>query len=612
MSGRLGYLGGPTMPGRPDPGRRRVITMAGVVTAAMLMIVCQLWYLQVLEGGRFQEASDKNRIRVRPIAAPRGILFDRNGLPLVDNRPAFTLSLIPRELERDPVQRDASLGRLASLLQIPFADLQEAVTKVSPDSILPVRVRRGLSMDDVARVEEWKLELPGVIVEVEPQRAYPNSRFAAHLLGYVREANDDQLKQGRYRRGDMVGQSGLERLLDEFLRGKDGGERIEVDAMGRQMRMIQATEPHPGAQVVTTIDRRVQEAAEKSMEGHAGAIVVMDPRNGDVLAMVSTPAFEIDRFTGTIDRNAWLRVIQDPEHPLLNRTIQSQYAPGSVFKIVVAAAGLQEGTITPADRTNCAGDFHLGEWTFKDWKSGGHGSVDLLGAIRESCNIYFYEKGLKIGGPAIAKYATAFGLGGPTQIDLPGEKLGLIPQPKLRRDKRVGGWHAGETVNMSIGQGAVLVTPMQVARFMSAVANGGVLWKPRLVQRIERADKGVVWSDGGSVTGHVELSPMVWAFLRQSLWAVVNSEGGTGGGARIAGLDVAGKTGTAQMIAKSRSDKGQDHAWFASFAPANEPEAVVIVIVERGGKGGQVAAPIARKVLNAIFMEKVASVDLGG
>jgi penicillin-binding protein 2 len=584
--------------------------MASLATTALLLIVCQLWYLQVLEGGRFQEASDKNRIRIRPVAAPRGILFDRKGLPLVDNRPAFTLSLIPRELERDPVNRDATLGRLASLLQIPFADLQDAVSKVSPDSILPVRVRRGLSMEDVARVEEWKLELPGVIVEVEPQRAYPNSRFAAHLLGYVREASDDQLKAGRYRRGDMVGQSGLERLLDEFLRGTDGGERIEVDAMGRQVRLIQSTEPHPGAQVVTTIDRRVQEAAEKAMEGHAGAVVVMDPRNGDVLAMVSTPSFEIDRFTGTIDRNAWLRVIQDPEHPLLNRTIQSQYAPGSVFKIVVAAAGLQEGTLVPTDHTNCTGDFHLGEWTFKDWKAGGHGNVDLLGAIRQSCNIFFYEKGLKIGGAAIAKYATAFGFGGPTQIDLPGEKLGLIPQPQLRRDKRVGGWHAGETVNMSIGQGAVLVTPMQVARFMSAVANGGVLWKPRLVQRIERPSKGVVWSDSGSVTGHVELSPMVWAFLRQALWSVVN-EGGTGEGARIPGLDVAGKTGTAQMIAKSRADKGQDHAWFASFAPVSDPEAVVVVLVERGGKGGQVAAPIARKVLSAIFMEKVASVDLG-
>ena len=609
MSGRLDYLGSPT-PSRPDPGKRRVMVMAGIATTALLLIVCQLWYLQVLEGGRFQEASDKNRIRVRPIAAPRGILFDRKGLPLVDNRPAFTLSLIPRELDRDPIKRDATLGRVAALLQIPFAELQDAVTKVSPDSILPVRVRRGLSMDDVARVEEWKLELPGVIVEVEPQRAYPNSRFAAHLLGYVREANDEQLKQGRYRRGDMVGQSGLERLLDEFLRGKDGGERIEVDAVGRQMRMIQSTEPHPGAQVVTTIDRRIQEAAEKAMEGHAGAVVVMDPRNGDVLAMVSTPAFEIDRFTGTIDRNAWLRVIQDPEHPLLNRTIQSQYAPGSVFKIVVAAAGLQEGTIVPTDRTYCTGQFHLGEWTFKDWKAGGHGSVDLLGAIRESCNVFFYEKGLKVGGPVIAKYASAFGLGEPTQIDLPGEKLGLIPQPRLRRDKRVGGWHAGETVNMSIGQGAVLVTPMQIARFMSAVANGGVLWKPRLVQRIERPDKGVVWSDSGSVTGHVELSPMVWAFLRQSLWAVVNANG-TGAGARIAGLDIAGKTGTAQIIAKSKAEKGQDHAWFVSFAPVNEPEAVVVVLVERGGKGGQVAAPIARKILNAIFLEKVASVDLG-
>jgi penicillin-binding protein 2 len=588
------------------------MVMAGLVSVALLVIVCQLWYLQVLEGGRFQEASDKNRTRVRPIAAPRGILFDRNGLPLVDNRPAFTLSLIPRELERDPIARDATLGRLASLLHIPFAELQEAANRSAPDSILPVRVRRGLSMQDVARVEEWKLELPGVIVEVEPQRAYPTSRFAAHLLGYVREASVEQLKQGRYRRGDMVGQSGLERLLDEFLRGKDGGERIEVDAFGRQIRLIQSTEPHPGAQVVTTVDRRIQEAAERAMEGLAGSVVVMNPRNGDVLAMVSTPAFEIDRFTGGIDRNAWLRVVQDPEHPLLNRAIQSQYAPGSVFKIVVAAAGLQEGTLAPTDSSYCRGEFQLGQWTFKDWKEGGHGHVDLLAAMRQSCNIFFYEKGLKIGGPAIAKYASAFGLGAPTQIDLPGEKLGLIPQPRLRRDKRVGGgWHAGETVNMSIGQGAVLVTPMQVARLMAAVANGGVLWKPRLVQRIERPDKGVVWSDAGTVTGHVELSPMVWAFLRQSLWSVVN-EDGTGAAARLPGFDVAGKTGTAQMIAKSRADKGQDHAWFASFAPVRDAEVVVVVLVERGGKGGQVAAPIARKILNAIFLEKVASIEIDG
>jgi penicillin-binding protein 2 len=587
------------------------MVIATLVTLAFLVLIGQLWYLQVLEGGRFLDASDKNRIRVRPIAAPRGILFDRHGTPLVDNRPAFTLSLIPRELPRDVEARDAVLGRVASLLHIPFQELVDAVTRVQPDSLLPVRVRRGLTLADVAQVEEWRLELPGVIAEVEPQRVYPTSRFAAHLLGYVREANDEQLKQGRYRRGDMVGQSGLERLLDEHLRGQDGGERIEVDAMGRPVRRVQQTEPHAGAQVITTVDRGIQEAAERAMEGHAGAVVVMDPRSGDVLAMVSTPAFEIDRFTGTIERDAWLRVVQDPNFPLLNRTIQSQYAPGSVFKILVAAAGLQEGTLTPLDRTHCTGEFHLGASTFKDWKEGGHGTVDLHEAIVQSCNVFFYEAGLRIGGAAIVRYASAFGFGQPTAIHLPGEKNGLLPRPQLGRGRQGRAYPAGETVNMSIGQGTVLVTPMQVARFMAAIANGGVLWRPRLVQRVERPDHGVVWSDEGQVNGHVELSPVVWAFLRQSLWSVVN-DGGTGAAARIPGLDIAGKTGTAQMIAKSKAEKGQDHAWFAAFAPAKAPEVVVVVIAERGGKGGQVAAPIARKILNAIFFEKIAAMEIAG
>jgi penicillin-binding protein 2 len=363
--------------------------------------------------------------------------------------------------------------------------------------------------------------------------------------------------------------------------------------------------------VITTIDRGIQEAAERAMEGHAGAVVVMDPRSGDVLAMVSTPAFELDRFTGTIDRDAWLRVVQDPNFPLLNRAIQSQYAPGSVFKIVVAAAGLQEGTLTPLDRTHCNGEFRLGTTTFKDWKEGGHGTVDLHGAMVHSCNIFFYEAGLKIGGAAIVRYASAFGFGQPTALDLPGEKHGLLPKPQAARGRQGRTYPPGETVNMSIGQGTVLVTPMQVARFMAAVANGGVLWRPRLVQRVERSDRGVVWSDQGQVTGHVELSPVVWAFLRQSLWGVVN-DNGTGAAARIPGLDIAGKTGTAQMIAKSKAEKGQDHAWFAAFAPAKAPEVVVVVIAERGGKGGQVAAPIARKILNAIFFEKVAAVEIAG
>src|SRR4030095_15324662 len=296
---------------------------------------------------------------------------------------------------------------------------------------------------------------------------------------------------------EMVGQSGLERLLDEHLRGQDGGERIEVDAMGRPVRRVQQTEPHAGAQVITTIDRGIQEAAERAMEGQAGAVVGMDPRNGARAAMGSTPAFGLDAFPGTTERAAWLRVCQDPNFPLLNRTIQTQYAPGSVFKIVVAAAGLQEGTITPLDRTHCSGEFQLGNTIFKDWKEGGHGTVDLRGAIQHSCNVFFYEDGLKIGGAAIVRYASAFGFGQPTAIDLPGEKFGLLPKPQTARGRQGRPVPLGETINMSIGQGTVLVTPMQVARFMAAVANGGVLWRPRLVQRVERPDRGVVWSDQG-------------------------------------------------------------------------------------------------------------------
>jgi len=592
---------------RREAWRRRVLWLAGVVSVALVGILGQLWYLQVLEGVRLQELSDKNRIRVRPVAAPRGILFDRNGLALVDNRPAFTLSLIPREMGDE---RDTVLARLSILLKIPLRELEEALDRVPADSLRPVRVRRGLSLEEVTRVEERKLELPGAVVEVEPQRVYPTSTFAAHILGYVREVSDEQMRQGRYRRGDMIGQSGLERILDEYLRGRDGGERIEVDALGRPVQVMRREEPNPGAQVITTVDRRIQEAAERAMAGRTGAVVVMDPRSGDILALVSSPAFPLDRFTGNLEKEEWLKLVRDPLTPLMNRALQSQYAPGSVFKVIVSAAGLQEGTLTPMDRTYCNGEYHLGQWTFKDWKDGGHGHVDLRSAIAQSCNIFFYQAGFKVGPEAISRYARAFGLGAASGIDLGGEKPGLVPWIDGRRRGDGRAWQAGDTVNMAIGQGPLLVTPMQVARMMAAVANGGILWRPRLVQRVERVDGSIAYSAPTRATGHVDISPVVWGFLRQALTAVVNE--GTGLQARIPGLDIAGKTGTAQSVANSDSAKGQDHAWFASFAPAADPEVVVVVLVERGGKGGQVAAPIARQIYQAIFLEKVAMVALDG
>ncbi len=582
-----------------DPFARRLLVLTACTLVGFLVLLGQLWYLQVLEGGRLRELSERNRIRVRPAAAPRGILFDRNGLALVDNRPAFTLSLIPREMENRPTV----LARLHLLLKIPLGELQELLARVPPDSFMPVRVRRGLTMEEVAKVEEWKLELPGVVVEVEPQRVYPGPRLGAHLLGYVREVSEDQMRQGRYRRGDMAGQSGLERLLDEYLKGRDGGEEIEVDALGRPVRVVRRQEPRPGAHVVTTVDRHIQEVVERAMGDRAGAVVVLDPRSGDVLALTSSPAFDLDRFTGALGREAWLRLVRDPQFPLLNRAIQSQYAPGSIFKIVVTAAALQEGGITPFDRLHCGPTFQLGPRIFKNWDDADWGDIDLYRALVRSCNTFFYQVGLKVGLATMERYARAFGLGEPTGIALAGEKPGRVPDPGERG--RLGR-RAGDTVNISIGQGQLLVTPLQVARLMAAVATEGILWKPRLLQRVESADGHLLYAEPSQMTGYVDLSPAVWAFLRKSLWGVVN-DGGTGAAARLPGIDVAGKTGTAQIIANSDAARGQDHAWFAAYAPAEDPQVVVVVLVERGGRGGQAAAPIARQILHGIFLEKVAA-----
>ena len=460
----------------------------------------------------------------------------------------------------------------------------------------------------MAKVEESKRTSPAWWSRWS-LRAYPTTTFAAHVLGYVREVSEEQMSGGRYRRGDMIGQTGLERLLDEHLRGRDGGERIEVDALGRSVQLMQREEPRPGAQV----DHHG--GPPRPGGGGAGHGRPLGLGGGDGPERwrhpraVSTPAYGLDTFAGNMDREAWVRLVKDPAHPLLNRALQGQYPPGSVFKMIVTAAGLQEGTLTPMDRMYCNGEYTSGTRTWKDWKPGGHGHVNTRAAMVQSCDIFFYQYGLKVGPEAIARYARAFGLGSVTGVDLGSEKPGLIPFPERRA--RAGPWHSGDTLNMSIGQGALLVTPLQVARMTAAIANGGVLWKPRLIQRVERPDGKLAYSESSQMNGQVNLSPVVWAFLRQSMSGVVNDASAPGVAARLPGSSIAGKTGTAQTIANSSSAKGQDHAWFASFAPVNDPQVVVVVFVEGGGHGGQVAAPIARQIYQAIFLEKVAMASVG-
>jgi penicillin-binding protein 2 len=586
---------------------RRLAGLGLVLAAGFLALTAQLVYLQILTGDRLAELSDKNRIRLRAVMAPRGILFDRNGLPLVENRPAFTLAVVPRDASED---LPAVLDRLASLLNLPVAELQERFARVSADSPWPVRLQRGLTLDEISRLEEWKLELPGVTIEAESQRAYPSARFAAHLLGYVREVSEADLARGRFRRGDLVGQSGLERLYDEHLRGRDGAEQIEVDAYGRPIRVLQRQEPVAGAHVYTTIDRRIQEAAEQALGSRNGAAIVLDPRNGDVLALVSNPAFPVERFSGPIDRETWLALVQDPDRPLLNRAIQGEYQPGSLFKIVVAAAALQSQVFTPFDRLSCPREWWFGGRAYHNWEDRDRGALNLYEALQYSCNTFFYQLGLKVGPERIARMAEEFGLGRSTGSGFVGERPGLVPSPAWKKKALRDNWYAGDTVSLSIGQGLITVTPLQVARFMAAVANGGVLWKPRMVMLVKAPDGTPLISQSEVEESRLNVAPVVFEFLHEALANVVTN--GTGKGAQVPGIAIAGKTGTAQTREfksdAERKRRDQDNAWFGSFAPVDDPRFVVVVFAEHAGLGGQVAAPIAREIYRAIFLEKVASV----
>jgi len=594
---------------RPKPAdpHRRIVGILAVLGLGFLAIAGQLLNLQVLEGERHAQLSDKNRLRVRPVAAPRGILFDRAGLPLVDNRPAFILVVVPR----DAPNLGAELERLAGILRLPVTDLRERVGRVPPDSPWPVRLARGLSLDEVARIEEWKLDLPGVTIEVEPQRAYPTAHSAAHVLGYVREASESDLERSpnRLRRGDLVGQSGLERLHDDLLRGRDGAEQTEIDAYGRPVRTLQRQEPVPGAHVYTTLDRRIQYAAEEALGDRPGAIVVLDPTNGDVLALVSHPAFPVERFSGPLDKATWLALVEDPTRPLLNRAVQGVYPPGSPFKVVVATAALQAQVITPFDRLPCPQTWTLGGRVYHNWEDRDRGPLTLHEALKWSCNTFFYQLALRVGPERISRTARAFGLGRVTGSGLAGEVGGLVPTPQWKRRTQRDRWHPGDTVSLGIGQGLLTTTPLQIARMMAAVANGGTLWKPRLVERVESSDGQLLQREPEVAQGHLDVAPVVFDFLHSALVAAV--EEGSGKAARVPGVAIAGKTGTAQTHdfrdEADRKRRDRDHAWFAGFAPAENPRYVVVVLAERAGFGGQVAAPIAREVFKAIFLEKVAS-----
>lgn len=581
----------------PLPTKAGIRWTARLFALGFLLLTLRLWQLQILEGDRYYTLSTNNRLRVRSIEAPRGFILDRHGEVLVENRAAFDALVTPADIP-DVEEAAKAIGQVLGMDPL---EVKEKLIQAKERPYEPVLMKKGIDEQTLVAIEERKLELPGLSVRVRPVRAYPDGGMAASLLGYVREVSQAQLEQEEYQDlwpGGHIGQAGIEKRYDAFIRGVDGGEQVEVDALGRVIRQVSRIEPQSGLNLFLTIDKRIQLAAEEAMKGKSGSLVAMNPRTGEVLALVSRPSYDPNLFAQPLPPEAWQLITSDPRRPLQNRPLQASYPPGSVFKLITALAALEKGAITPETTFTCPGSFNLGSHTFACWKKGGHGTLNLYQAIAKSCNVYFYNVALRTGAEEITRVAKEFGLGQPLQVGLEEEAKGFIPS----LNGRGASWYPGNTVMLGIGQGAVAVTPFQLLSLVSGLANGGTIYRPSFVKRVETLDGEVIEEYGPEVMKKVDIRPENLAIVRRGMWGVVN-EGGTGGLARIPGVTVAGKTGTAQVIRKMTRTPSdlQDHAWFVAFAPYEDPQIALVVMVEHGGMGGRAAAPVARAVLEAAF-----------
>ena len=590
--------------------RRRARLLYVILALAFIGLVSRLAFLQIVSGERYTFLSENNRVRIKRVAGTRGMVFDRQGQLLVDSRPSFDLIFVPEDAT-DP--RD-TLRLLADYLKRDEKELlkifEDGKARAAFDEMV---LGRDIDWSAVVAVETHQLDLPGVSLRVRPRRSYVDGPMAAHVLGYLGEINQRQLKtlQPRgYVLGDEIGQAGLERRWEELLRGQSGGQQVEVDALGRRVRVLHEVTDVPGHTVYLTLDRQLQAAAYEALKGKEGTLVAVDVSSGAILALVSTPAFDPNIFARGIKSEEWNSLIKDRLRPLNNRATQGQYPPGSTFKIIMAIAGLEEGVVQPESSIQDPGFFPFGNRQFRDWKKGGHGSVNLHKAIVESCDTYFYQLGPKLGVDRIAKWARAFGLGEKTGIALDDERTGTIPDTEWKRRRFRQPWFPGETVSVAIGQGYVTVTPLQMANMMAAVANGGKLYRPFVVQKVESLDGATTQEYGPQLIRTITMKPDTLQRVRKALADVVHGPGGTGGAARTPVIPVAGKTGTAQVVemkgAYLKSEQlsyfNRDHAWFVAYAPVDKPRIAVAVLVEHGGHGGEAAAPVAKKVFEK-FME---------
>ncbi len=595
--------------------RRRVGFRLGVLQYLTVVLFSALatsfWYLQVVQHDRFQEMAENNHQRTLPLRAPRGVLFDRDGRVLVENRHSYSISIV-REQTKD---LNRTIRLLAKVLGLEETSVREIVERHRREpSYRPITIVQDATLAQVAAVAARRLEseLPDVVVQQVPTRQYPET-MGAHLFGYVGEVSDTQVA-GRtdLKSGDIVGQSGVEKVYNALLMGEDGAKRVVVNSTGREVRTLEEVQPSEGKRLQLTIDFDVQKAIEDGFDAIGdfnGAAVVLDPANGDVLGFTSRPAYDPNAFSTGIDRATWSQLTTDEDRPLNDRAIQGRYSPGSTFKMAVALAGLEEGVITPDFRVYCPGHATFYGHSFACWKKGGHGGMDLRHAIEQSCNVYFYTVANMVGVDKINKWSTALGLGVKSGIDLPNEVQGLVPSTEWKRRVKNEKWYAGETISVGIGQGGVTLTPVSMAVYMATLANGGTRVTPHLLKAV---DEGTGWKPVPEPPPQekFDIDPDKLQAIRDGLWMVVNA-GGTGHNAQLKGYDVAGKTGTAQVIsnagkaaAAGKTTKDlRDNGWFVFFAPRDNPQIAGVVFLEHGVHGSN-AASIARHVLDTFFAKR--------
>lgn len=601
---------------------------------AFIILFARLWYLQVMNGDRFKQYSEENRIKKVKITAPRGMIFDRNKKLLVDNRPAFDLEVTPQELYADKDWKK-KIETISKMVKMPVEEINERLdaAKGQP-TFLPIKVKQDLAEDEVAVIEAHKLDLPGINIQMEIKRTNLFGDLAAHLMGYIGEINPTELPILNksiplggvpYKMGDVTGKFGLESRQEAVLRGIDGEDYMEVDALGHRKRMtkgltsaLKAKASLPGKNLILTIDQDLQLAAQRAMEKlygkkQIGAVIALDPRTGEILAALSQPSFDPTLFSRGVSSKLWSELLNDEYHPLRDKTIQDHYSPGSTFKTITAIAGLEEHVIDENSTINCTGSFRLGNRVYHCWNKHGHGAVSIHKALRESCDVFFYRLGQKLGIDTIAKYANILGLGRKTGVNLAHEDPGLIPTEEWKKQHFGQEWIAGETLSCAIGQSYILTTPIQLANAYAGIATGSFLWKPYIVKYIESPDGRILKEFQPETLGKVNISKHTLDLVRSGLTAVVNEPGGTTYGHRIPGIDAAGKTGSTQVIRLS-ADKihtkcesmpfnVRDNALFAAFAPPDDPRIAVAVIAEHACHGGSGAAPVAMEVIKT-YLQK--------